>query len=88
MRIDCPFCGLRDLAEFSYCGDAANAAARPEPSHDNSDTWNSWVYDRTNPMGDHTELWQHTGGCRQFLRITRNTVSHNVSAITMLEPSQ
>lgn len=88
MRFDCPFCGPRDLAEFAYCGDAQNAAARPAPSHDNSPQWNTWVYDRTNPIGDHDELWQHSGGCRQFLQITRNTLTHAVKAITMLEPSK
>lgn len=88
MRIDCPFCGPRDLVEFSYCGDAENADARPEPSAENTDAWNRWVYDRSNPMGDHTELWQHTGGCRQFLRLTRSTLTHTISDVTMLEPGQ
>ncbi len=28
MRIDCPCCGVRDVGEFSYLGDADPAARR------------------------------------------------------------
>ena len=31
MRIHCPYCGARDLREFSYLGDASADAPRPEP---------------------------------------------------------
>ena len=88
MRIACPFCGPRDLIEFSYAGDAANALARPDPSTSDQAAWNAYVYDRANPAGDHDELWQHAGGCRRFLKVTRNTVTHEIGAVDMLGARQ
>ena len=88
MRIACPFCGPRDLIEFTYHGDAANALARPDPASTDQAAWNAHVYDRANPAGDHDELWQHAGGCRRFLKVTRNTVTHEVGAVEMLGASQ
>lgn len=86
MRIDCPHCGLRDLAEFAYCGDADNASSRPDIGSTDQDAWNAFVYDRANPAGDHAEIWQHAGGCRRHLRLVRNTLTHAVADVTMLGP--
>ena len=86
MRIQCPHCGLRDVAEFTYHGDADHAGKRPEPALENSDEWNSWVYDRTNIAGAHKELWQHTGGCRSFMIVTRNTVTHEIIGVEKVGP--
>lgn len=84
MLIHCPFCGSRDLSEFTYCGDADNLAARPDHSSTDQAAWNAYVYDRPNPAGDHAEIWQHAGGCRRHLRVTRNTVTHAITGVTML----
>ena len=81
MRINCPYCGLRDLAEFTYHGDADHALERPEPAKKNSAAWNSWVFDRSNNAGHHRELWQHTGGCRGFMVVTRDTVTHEIISV-------
>ena len=81
MRIHCPHCGLRDVAEFSYHGDADQAARRPEPALENNAAWNNWVYDRANTAGLHRELWQHTGGCRNFMIVTRDTVTHEIVSV-------
>ena len=70
----CPHCGPRDLAEFSYHGDAT--LVRPDPASDDRDAWNAYVYDRANPAGEHREYWQHSGGCRKYLVVTRNTLTH------------
>ncbi|MEQ8399430.1 MAG: sarcosine oxidase subunit delta [Roseitalea porphyridii] len=86
MIIPCPFCGPRDLSEFSYCGDADNLAARPDPASEDQAAWNAYVYDRANPAGEHAEIWQHAGGCRRHLRVVRNTVTHEISGVTMLGP--
>ena len=53
MRIQCPFCGERDVGEFTYLGDA----------------------------GAHAELWYHAYGCRGWLRVMRNTLTHEVLAV-------
>ena len=76
MRIACPLCGARDMREFSYLGDAT-LADRPAEGGD----WQSYVYLRDNPAGPHDELWQHAQGCRAWLRVRRDTVSHAVLSV-------
>jgi len=77
VRIPCPFCGEREASEFSYLGDAS--AARPDPAAADADTrFFEAVYLRDNSAGPHDELWYHTSGCRSWLRVTRNTRSHEI----------
>ena len=85
MRLICPHCGPRDLVEFSYHGDAEKAQSRPAPDTADQAIWNGWVYDRCNPAGSHAEIWQHSGGCRMFLAVQRDTVSHAVTDTRALE---
>jgi methylglutamate dehydrogenase subunit B len=77
MRIPCPFCGERDVSEFAYLGDGNAArpdAAAPEAQAKFFDA----VYLRDNPAGPHDELWYHASGCRTWLRVTRNTRTHEI----------
>ncbi len=84
MRIPCPFCGERDLTEFSYLGDASYV--RPDTSEasagdpDAAGRYVEAVYLRDNPAGLHTELWYHTSGCRTWLRVTRDTRTHEIGS--------
>jgi methylglutamate dehydrogenase subunit B len=78
MRIPCPFCGERDLAEFAYYGDTAD---RPDPAaSDAPRQFYEAVYLRDNPAGRHDELWYHANGCRRWLRVTRDTRTHEMLA--------
>lgn len=77
MRIHCPFCGERDLSEFSYLGDAA--FQRP----DSAEKFHEAVYLRDNPAGRHSELWYHAFGCRGWLRVTRDTRTHAIFAVEL-----
>ncbi len=81
LRINCPCCGPRDHKEFAYGGDAA----RQRPAHDDTDIdrWSNFVFLRANPRGPHREFWQHTGGCRQWIVIERNTVSHEILSVRL-----
>lgn len=79
MIIKCPHCGPRDLAEFSYQGDATRV--RPAPASTDDLAWRTYIYDRTNPAGDHQEFWQHSAGCRKHLVVTRNTLTHAISSV-------
>jgi sarcosine oxidase subunit delta len=82
MRIRCPFCGERDLSEYLYLGDAN--APRPDP--DASDAQRRFfeaVYLRENPAGAHAELWLHAFGCRSWLRVARDTRSHEILEATL-----
>lgn len=79
MLIACPYCGPRDVAEFTYQGDGNRA--RPNPMSQDLTAWNEYVYDRVNVAGDQNEIWQHSGGCRAHLRVTRNTLTHKIATI-------
>ncbi len=78
MRIPCPLCGERDSKEFSILGDAT--VKRPDPDGpDAAGEFFDYVYLRDNPAGTHCELWFHEAGCRQWLVVTRNTLTHEVA---------
>lgn len=76
-RLTCPHCGPRDAVEFSYGGDAT--VAMP-PLDADEETWFKAVYHRDNPRGPHLEYWHHVAGCRQWIRIRRDTLTHAVLA--------
>ncbi len=75
--ISCPHCGTRPKEEFSIRG---AALARPSPDADVQD-WFNYVYLRDNPRGRHDEHWHHTSGCRRWLVVTRDTLTHEVFAV-------
>ncbi len=79
MRIPCPHCGPRDVTEFTYGGDASVRRPR-EPDALSDEQWAQYVYLRDNPRGAHDELWQHTAGCRRWIAVRRNTLTHDVMA--------
>ena len=87
MRIACPFCGERENGEFTYLGDAKpkrpamiardatiDATAEAAAFYD-------YVYLRDNVAGDMSEYWYHGGGCRSWLVVERNTLSHEISSV-------
>jgi methylglutamate dehydrogenase subunit B len=76
MRINCPHCGLRDIAEFTYAGDALRT--RPEQSSTDQDAWHDYVFNRANPRGRHKEFWQHNHGCRAHLIVERDVTTHEI----------
>jgi len=43
------------------------------------DAWVAYVYLRDNPAGPHEEYWLHAAGCRRWLRIRRDTLTHEIS---------
>jgi methylglutamate dehydrogenase subunit B len=86
MRIQCPFCGERDLSEFAYHGDAN--ALRPDPlGPDVEERFFEAVYLRDNPAGEHEELWYHGSGCRSWLKVRRDTRTHEIHAVALAKTS-
>jgi heterotetrameric sarcosine oxidase delta subunit len=77
MRIPCPLCGSRDAQEFSYLGDAR--LTRPDPADDAAMI--EYVYLRENPAGPIQEYWYHAAGCHAWLVVSRNTRTHDISAV-------
>jgi len=79
MLIPCPYCGPRDAQEFSYRGDAT--LARPDPAApDAAEQFHDYVYLRDNPAGAHREHWYHGAGCRRWVEVERDTVTHAITA--------
>jgi len=77
MRIPCPYCGDRGVHEFIYRGDAA--PARP----DQDAGFYDYVYLRENPAGPIREHWYHAQGCRNWIEVTRHTVTHEILGATL-----
>jgi sarcosine oxidase subunit delta len=81
MRITCPICGERDRREFYYQGDAI-ALDRPDPEAGEA-AWDDYVYLRANPAGETRDLWHHESGCGAWVVVTRNTVTHEITATAL-----
>ena len=78
IRIPCPFCGERDHSEFSYGGDGTiEYPALDAPVED----WLKAVFQRENIRGMQTETWQHVNGCRMWLIVERDTMSHAIRSV-------
>jgi methylglutamate dehydrogenase subunit B len=86
MRIDCPFCGERDLREYVYHGDAG--ARRPDIAADASADearrqYVEAIHFLDNPAGLHEGLWRHRAGCGSWLNILRDTRTHEIVAVSL-----
>ncbi|MGN6570158.1 MAG: sarcosine oxidase subunit delta [Pseudolabrys sp.] len=81
LRITCPVCGQRDETEFSYGGDAT--VVRPAHDETNADVWFDFVFLRDNPRGPHREYWHHVQGCRQWLVVERDTLTHRIGGVVL-----
>jgi len=75
--IDCPHCGRRPREEFTVRGAALQRPAPDAPAQD----WHAYVYLRENPKGPHREYWRHHAGCRRWLIVSRDTLTHEVQAV-------
>ncbi len=83
LRINCPWCGPRNEDEFSYGGDASLERPADDASQDD---WYDYVYTRDNPAGRHREYWHHVGGCRAWLVVERDTVTHEIFSVEPASP--
>ncbi|MCP4877461.1 MAG: sarcosine oxidase subunit delta [Gammaproteobacteria bacterium] len=84
LRIECPWCGIRNEDEFSYGGDASVQRPTDDASQDD---WYDYVYTRNNPAGRHSEYWHHANGCRAWIKVERDTVSHEIFSVTPASPN-
>ena len=83
MLINPPLLGPRDASEFVYKGDAA-LINRPDPdAPDALAQFIDYGYLRDNPAGAHRELWFHEQGDRSWLVVTRNTLTHEITAVEL-----
>ena len=80
LLIKCPWCGERAETEFTYKGDANTK--RPNSEKSSIQEWTDYIFLRKNIKGLHNEFWQHTAGCRQFLKVQRNVVTHEILSVS------
>ena len=74
LLIHCPYCGDRPELEFRNMGEAH--IARPSFAETISgETWEGFLYLRSNPKGLMAERWRHIHGCARFFNAVRHTVS-------------
>jgi sarcosine oxidase subunit delta len=83
--ITCPHCGRRPTQEFSIRSDASLTRPLPEAG---ADAWHAYVFLRDNPKGRHHEHWHHAGGCRRWLVVERDTVTHEVYGVSDVASGQ
>jgi sarcosine oxidase subunit delta len=82
MRIACPFCGERGLAEFLYHGDATTVRPRDGGAAP-TQAWTEYVYLRENNTGPHSELWYHSAGCHTWLVVQRDLRNHEILGVRL-----
>lgn len=83
MRITCPHCGNRSVAEFVAMGPAGLQRPAPDAS---AEAWVDYVYTRDNPAGAHRELFYHASGCRAWLVVERDTRTHLITSVKAARP--
>ena len=54
------------------------AVKRPDPATVSDAEWAAYIYLRDNPKGPHVELWQHHAGCRAWIKVARDTMTHEI----------
>ena len=77
LLINCPHCGPRAQAEFTF----ERPVETIVPIDASTDAALQQLYTRTNSRGTSAELWRHSQGCRAWLRIERDTVTHVIAAV-------
>tara|TARA_Y100000590_G_scaffold375593_1_gene440609 strand:- start:1704 stop:1970 length:267 start_codon:yes stop_codon:yes gene_type:complete len=79
-----PLLGDRDSSEFTYLGDA-KLLNRPDwQSQDALNEFHDYLYLRDNPAGIHRELWFHEHGDRSWIIVTRNTITHEITDVELV----
>lgn len=82
MRIPCPLCGPRDRREFYYYGTTDYLDRTSDQG--TLDDLDNHLFLRDNPAGQTRDLWYHENGCTSWLIVTRNTVTHAISAAELV----
>ena len=78
IRINCPFCGERDHSEFGYGGDASIVYP---PLDAPMEDWHNAIFMRENILGMQAETWHHVNGCRMWLIVERDTMTHEIKSV-------
>ncbi len=72
--LTCPHCGVREVTDFSFGGEATK---RPSGSPSQREL-SAYIYFRRNVAGIQREWWYHRSGCRAWFIAERDTRSDEV----------
>ncbi|MCP4417026.1 MAG: sarcosine oxidase subunit delta [Chloroflexi bacterium] len=76
IQIDCPNCGMRNVAEFRHGGEYN---PRPKGMMDiSNEEWTNYIFLRENKVGVQKEWWYHRAGCGIWFLGERHTKSNVV----------
>lgn len=81
MLIPCPFCGPRNEDEFTCWSEEVPRPAEPSSLSDTE--WVDYVYKHRNPKGRVQEQWWHARGCRRWILVERDTLTHEIASVTL-----
>jgi sarcosine oxidase subunit delta len=87
LLIVCPHCGPRDQVEYS-CGGDAKVRRPADPAAATDAEWSAYLDERGNPAGEQDELWQHSMGCRRWIGVRRDTLTHEIMSTWALRPEK
>ena len=76
LLITCPWCGPRTQTEFTYEDDAT--LQRPHMDNMDAQAHYEYVYLRDPRLGMQDELWRHGAGCGKFVKVRRDTLTHEI----------
>lgn len=82
MQINCPHCGPRAQAEFTYERTVDSVVPLDTAADDAMRT----LFTRANPRGVDEEIWRHTYGCRAWMVLTRHRVTNDISDVRAIGP--
>ena len=77
MLLTCPWCGPRDETEYHY-GGQAHVPHPASPGDLTDEEWAGYLFFRDNPKGPFAERWSHSGGCRRWFNVVRDTETYEV----------
>ncbi|WP_299921283.1 sarcosine oxidase subunit delta [uncultured Pelagimonas sp.] len=74
--LECPYCGVKaEETELHAGGEAHIKRFGPGSSDDDFETY---LFQRENPMGVHFERWRHVNGCGKWFHAARSTTTLEV----------
>jgi sarcosine oxidase subunit delta len=81
LLIPCPLCGPRAGAEFTFERPVESIVPLTASTEEAVER----LFTRDNPRGPSLELWRHAYGCRAWITLTRNTVTHDITEARLFE---
>jgi len=76
--IQCPYCREERTEEELTFGGEAEIVRPLKPEEVSDKVWTEYLYFRSNPKGIAQEQWCCSGGCGQWFKVARHTVSHEI----------